>query len=249
MQARRETDLYGPVKALLEGMGFTVKGEVNGCDLVAVRGEDLVIVELKRTFTLDLVLQGVERLRLSEAVYLAVEEPGRSGSSRRWSQVKALCRRLGVGLITVRFRGTGPSATVLLDPEPVRPRAARKRRIALLREFHARSGDRNTGGSTRRPLVTAYREDALRLAAFLQRRGPAPLRAIRSETGVQRAGAILQDDHYRWFERVSRGVYRLSPAGEAALQTYADVVNALAESAAAQQGLPGPGGGAEPPCP
>lgn len=250
MQARRETELYGPVKALLEELGFTVKGEVNGCDLVAVRGDDLVVVELKRTFNLDLVLQGVERLRLTEAVYLAVEEPGRTRGSRRWSQVKALCRRLGVGLITVGLGSSGASATVLLDPEPGRPRAARQQRMRLLREFHSRSGDRNTGGSTRRPLVTAYREDALRLAAFLRSSGPAQVRVIRSETGVQRAGAILQDDHYHWFERVSRGVYRLSSNGEAALQAYADVVAALAEAAAAQHDQPGPGAsGAEPPCP
>lgn len=258
MQARRETDLYGPVKALLEELGFSVKGEVNGCDLVAVRGDELVVVELKRTFNLDLVLQGVERLRLTEAVYLAVEEPARC--HRRWSQVKALCRRLGVGLITVRFEGGDASATVVLDPDASRPRAARKQRIGLLREFHARSGDRNTGGSARRPLVTAYREDALRLAAFLLRSGPAPVRMIRNETGVQRAGAILQDDYYHWFERVRRGVYRLSPAGESALQAYADVVSALAEAAEGQPGPPGPGdrggqgvaacraSGAEPPC-
>ena len=44
-----ESDLYAPVKALLEGQGYVVKGEVRGCDVVAVRGrEPPVIVELKR---------------------------------------------------------------------------------------------------------------------------------------------------------------------------------------------------------
>ncbi|MEW8977205.1 MAG: DUF2161 family putative PD-(D/E)XK-type phosphodiesterase [Symbiobacterium sp.] len=239
MEARRETDLYLPVKRLLEDLGFAVKGEVNGCDLVAVRGEELVVVELKRTFNLDLVLQGVERLRLTDAVYLAVEPPRRACGNRRWSQVKALCQRLGLGLIAVQFTGDRASASVLLDPEPRRPRTARKQRARLLAEFARRSGDRNPGGSTRRPLVTAYREDALRLAACLQRTGPAPVRLIRTETGVQRAARVLQDNHYGWFARVARGVYQLTPAGEAALRAFADVV---ADLSGPPETAPGPSG-------
>ena len=61
-----ETSLYAPVKRFLEGLGFEVKGEVCGCDLVALdRGTPaaLVIGELKLTFTLDLVLQDGFMLR------------------------------------------------------------------------------------------------------------------------------------------------------------------------------------------
>jgi hypothetical protein len=75
-----EADLYAPVKRFLERQGYDVKGEVRGCDLVARRGEEpLVIVELKLRFNLALVLQGVERLALSDAVYLAV--PRRVGTT------------------------------------------------------------------------------------------------------------------------------------------------------------------------
>jgi hypothetical protein len=43
-----ETDLYIPVKRHLEAQGYTVKSEIKGCDVVAVRGDELpVIVELK----------------------------------------------------------------------------------------------------------------------------------------------------------------------------------------------------------
>jgi hypothetical protein len=45
----------------LENLGFEVKGEVCGCDLVALRADEppvVVIGELKLTFNLDLVLQG-----------------------------------------------------------------------------------------------------------------------------------------------------------------------------------------------
>lgn len=38
MSAPRETDLYLPVKAFLEGQGYVVKAEVGAADVVAVRG-------------------------------------------------------------------------------------------------------------------------------------------------------------------------------------------------------------------
>ena len=53
-----ETTLYLPVKRFLENLGFAVKGEVGGCDLVALSGGDppvVVIGELKLTFNLELV--------------------------------------------------------------------------------------------------------------------------------------------------------------------------------------------------
>jgi hypothetical protein len=59
-----ESDLYPPVKRHLESLGFEVKGEVCGCDLVALSdGEPQLVVigELKQSFTLELVLQAVDR--------------------------------------------------------------------------------------------------------------------------------------------------------------------------------------------
>jgi hypothetical protein len=224
---RAERDLYLPVKSLLEGLGFAVRGEVNGCDVAAVRGDDLVIVELKRTVNLDLLLQAVDRLRLTDLVYVAVEAP-RPARSRRWSQVQHLCRRLGLGLIVVHFTGGTPAAAVVFDPEPWRPRPRSRQRAALLREMARRSADYNVGGSARAPLVTAYREDALRIAAYLRDQGQSPVRSIRAATGVQAAGPILQRNYYGWFQRAARGVYQLTPAGEEALRTYAHVVSGWA---------------------
>ncbi len=45
-----ETLLYQPVKAFLEELGFVVKGEIGGCDLLALREGDppvVVVGELK----------------------------------------------------------------------------------------------------------------------------------------------------------------------------------------------------------
>src|SRR5438128_9730982 len=150
-----EAALYRPVKHFLESCGYQVKGEVRGCDLVARCGDEApVIVELKLRFTLALVLQGVDRLAITDWVYLAVPRPPRSarGLSPEAPAVRRLCRRLGLGLIVV---GHGMVA-VLEEPVPYRPRPARQRGLRLIAEFDRRHGDLNIGGSKRAPIVTAY---------------------------------------------------------------------------------------------
>jgi hypothetical protein len=203
-----EVALYAPVKALLEGQGYEVKGEVNGCDIVGTRGADPpVIVELKRTFSLALVHQGIDRLAMTDVVYLAV-----GAWPRRQAEVRRLCRRLGLGLMVV----TEGRADVLEDPLPYRPRRDVRRVGRLLREHQRRVGDPTSGGSARQPIMTAYRQEALRCARLLEA-GPMVLREMRSLADVPHAGAILRDDVYGWFERVERGTYALTPKGLAAV--------------------------------
>jgi hypothetical protein len=208
-----ESDLYAPVKALLEGQGYSVKGEVRGCDVVAVRGsEPPVIVELKRTFGIGLVLQAVNRLALSDAVYLAV-----GAWPKNPRDVKKLCRHLGVGLmIVVKER-----VDILLDPAPYKPRKDTRRVGRLLGEHARRVGDPNRGGSsTRVPLMTAYRQEALRCAGLLAKNGPMKVAALKLAAEAPKAAAILSQDHYGWFERVERGLYGLTPKGRAGLEEH-----------------------------
>jgi hypothetical protein len=224
------------VKALLEGQGYVVKGEVIGCDVVAVRGDEPpLIVELKRTFGLGLVLQGIERLALTDTVYLAV-----GAWPARLAAVRKLCRRVGLGLILVDHG----RAEVLLDPLPYRPRKSRVRTARLLDEHRRRVGDPTAGGSVRTPIMTAYRQEALRCAQLLAT-GPMTLRAMRAGADVPRAGSILQTNVYGWFERVGRGVYALSPSGRAALEHESGATPA--ESSALPPGWTLPPGSTLPP--
>ena len=207
-----ETDLYAPVKALLEGQGYDVKGEVRGCDVVGVRGnEPPVIVELKRSFGLGLVLQGVDRLTMSDSVYIAV-----GAWPKRIREVRKLCRRLGLGLIVV----TGERVEVLLDPVHVTPRKNTRKAGRLLSEHARRVGDPTKGGSTRVPIMTAYRQQALLCAELLARDGPMKVAALKACSAVPNAGKIMLDDVYGWFERVERGVYSITPAGRESLVKF-----------------------------
>ncbi len=211
----RETDLYPPVKAYLEAQGYEVKAEIGACDLMARRGDEPpVIVELKTSFSLALVLQGVARQALFEHVYLAVPLK-KSGWGPRYRDVLALCRRLGLGLLAVRI-DAGAAVEAHLDPGPYQPRRNTARAGRLLREFDRRVGDPNLGGSTRVKRMTAYRQDAIRLARALAD-GPQKPATLAKSLTIPRAGDMLRDDHYGWFERVGRGLYALTPQGRAAL--------------------------------
>jgi hypothetical protein len=208
-----ESDLYAPVKALLEGQGYSVKGEVRGCDVMAVRGDEPpVIVELKRSFGLALVLQGVDRLGVSDAVYLAV-----GTWPRNLREVKKLCRRLGFGLMVV----VEARVDILLDPAPYKPRQDKRRLGRLLGEHARRVGDPIPGGSAMKlPMMTAYRQEALRCAGLLAKNGPMKVAALKLAARAPKAGAILAADHYGWFERVGRGIYGLTPQGRAGLRQF-----------------------------
>jgi hypothetical protein len=228
--AYAEAALYPPVKAFLERQGYEVKGEVRGCDLVARRGgEPPVIVELKLRFNLPLVLQGIDRLALTERVYLAVPRPERHARGGPLAperpEIRKLCRRLGLGLILVGL--TRKTVEVLEEPVPYRPRQAKSRALRLLDEFSRRVGDANVGGAVGVPVVTAYRQDALRCARVLSLYGPMRLGVLRALAGVPRAARILQRNVYGWFDRIERGTYRLTPEGDQALSRFAEAIPAI----------------------
>jgi hypothetical protein len=231
---RRESDLYAPVKFHLEALGYTVRGEVGRCDVVGVSGDSMVAVELKLAFGLPVLYQALQRLPSVDLVYVAVAVPEGRSARRNWdAQVPdavRLCRMLGVGLLSVRDN----NVVVHADPGPFQPRKQPKARVRLLSEFVRRSGDHNLGGTSKRPRVTAYREDALACAAVLAHGGAMKGAAVRDATGVVKASTILRDNVYGWFAKVGRGTFDISLAGRNALEQYADVLAARGASGLAR---------------
>ncbi len=210
----RETDLYPPVKDWLEARGFDVKAEVGAADVMARRDdEDPVIVELKTGFSLTLLQQAVARQSVTDWVYVAVPRwSGRTG----WRTFKGnigLCKRLGVGVLSVRLEDGHVQAHC--DPVEFRPRKSRPRKGALLKEFDRRDGDPNLGG-TRGAVTTAYKQEMLRCAVFLLENGPCKGAEVAKATEVEQATRMMRVDHLGWFQKVSTGVYGLSDAGRMA---------------------------------
>jgi hypothetical protein len=228
----REQDLYDPVKTFLEGQGYHVKAEVGACDVVAVRGDDpTIVVELKSHFNLELVLQAVDRTQLTSHVYVAFADDNGGIWRRQRKRVAKLCRMLGIGVLLVRAgKGGAYTVTAALDPQEYTPRRNAKKRGRMLKEFSERVGDPNTGGVTRTTIMTSYRQDALRLVHALDKDSDQAPAKLRDGTGVIRAAAILQANHYGWFERVRRGIYTLSPKGREAVADSADIIVELTKA-------------------
>jgi hypothetical protein len=211
----RETSLYLPVKRFLESRGFAVKGEICGCDVVALRdGEPPLVVvgELKLGFNLDLVLQGIHRTAACDDIWLAVRLARRG--RERDPRVLKLCRFLGFGLLGVSASGR---VEALVEPGPWRPRRDPRRRLRLVNEHRRRIGDPALGGSSKTPIMTAYRQQALACAASLSQ---GPRRTSEVKTIAPDAPKILLHNVYGWFCRVERGVYALTSAGISALSQW-----------------------------
>jgi hypothetical protein len=248
---RRESELYEPLRRYLEGQGYSVHAEVRNCDLVARRAldgvtggsnpgagrtapaagepgaapEDVIVIELKSGVTLDLMIQAARRKELSDSVYVAVPLEGSRGRIRNLSGVKTLLRRLEIGLMVVRFLRTGTRVEVLAHPRPFTAPVRHRRRIAMVREIDGRYAEFDRAGqSSKEERITAYKQQSLLLAHLLREAGESSPAALKRVSGIDRAGAILSANMYGWFERVRRGVYRLSPDGEVALGNYRHVV-------------------------
>jgi hypothetical protein len=212
-----ETALYLPVKRFLEKLGFTVKGEVGGCDLVALSDGDppvVVIGELKLSFNLELILQAVDRAGAADEVWLAAKMSARGKGRESDARYRNLCRRLGFGMLAVTNTG---DVEIIVKPPTAAPRRDPKKRSRLIAEHRRRKGDPALGGSTRTPIMTAYRQQALACAAALLA-GPRRVRDLKPD--IPDAPKILLYNVYGWFDRAERGIYLLTDAGRAALQRW-----------------------------
>ncbi|MGE7371259.1 DUF2161 domain-containing phosphodiesterase [Neorhizobium sp. NPDC001467] len=217
-----ETALYLPVKTFLEAAGYTVKGEIGGCDLVGLKGEGtkdgdsavVVVCELKLTFNLELLLQAVDRASVSDEVWIAarVSAKGRGRESDR--RYRDLCRRLGIGMLGVSDSG---AVSVIVSSVSPMPRTNPKRRTRLVSEHRRRTGDPALGGSTKVPILTAYRQQALAIASAL---AEGPLRPRDLKDTAANAGSTLRNNYYGWFEKVEKGVYALTDIGREALKRW-----------------------------
>ncbi len=219
---RYERELYAPVRDHLIRQGFTVRGEVGRCDVVAVHNDRLIVVELKRHLSFDLLAQAVERQAYSDHVYLAVPKPVDFKEDKVWRAKLRVLKRLGLGLLLVSKSGEAYLIEEALSPEtPGGLRHSPKKRMSIAKELHNRRTDGNVGGTHRVPLLTAYREAALKLAVLIDTYGPLKPKELREKGGHEKkTTSILNANFYRWFERIEDGRYTITEDGKTALLTY-----------------------------
>jgi len=218
----KEEDLYKPLQIYLEKQGYTVRAEVKDCDLIAVKGDEMSIVELKTRVTTTLLIQAAKRKDICDSVYIAVPLlPGKKSLPNHRGLLQLL-RRLEVGLILVRFMKTKTRVEVLLHPVPFEKRMRRRKQAAILREINGRYGEFNKGGvPSTTEKISAYKQESIKIGFMLKDSGPQSPKNLR-ERGARadKTQGILSKNFYGWFDKQSRGIYQLNQAGEEALDRY-----------------------------
>ncbi len=241
----RETDLYEPVREYLEKLGYQVQGEVDGCDMTAIMGDELVVVELKTSFNLKLLSQAVKRQRVADSVYVAIPKPKGGVRTASWRDMCMLLRRLELGLITVATERKSGLEQVEVHFHPntfdrlKAMRSKKKVRHHIIKESVSRSGQYNTGGTNRTKLITVYREQAIHIVCCMMRHGNMSAAELRKLGTSAKTYNILRDNHYGWFTKVSRGIYSLNDCARDFLDGYPQLVThymkLVQEQEAAQQ--------------
>jgi len=215
----KETDLYAPVKQFLVKDGYCVRGEVAGCDLYAVKDEQIVIVELKLILSIQLIGQAVERQKIADLVYIAVPKPQKfSMRDSKWKRVINILHRLELGLIFVSLSSSTNSfnkISVIHHPTPFNLTLSKsknkEKRKRYLNEFNQRSIDGNIGGCVGVKLMTSYREKAMHVACLLDDYGPMSPSALRKlGADDKKVQSILNKNFYGWFDKVKRGTYSIN---------------------------------------
>jgi len=217
-----ESDLYEPLKLHLEDQGYLVKAEVKSCDVVATRKDEVVALELKKSFNLKLVYQCLERLKYADAVYAVIAAPKEGQLSKSIKQCKNLLSRISIGLILVYLYESGARVQVVLQPNNIPIKKNGRLKKVVLREFNNRSGSYNIGG-TKGEIATAYREAAIHCAVIIEKVGEASPAQIRKIGGPENGGSIMNNNYYGWFDKVRRGIYVNTPVVQEALEQYKDI--------------------------
>lgn len=227
----REEELFKPIKTLFEDMGFSVNAEVKNCDVTASNADGFIVIEIKRSLSVALLAQGIDRQRTGGDVYVAVPKP-KNFTMQKYHDVLCVLKKLELGLILVTVGERFSYAEIALDPMPYNGvRIYSNRRKALLTEIAERKHDINVGGVNKRKVATAYTEKAVHIACLLEKHGMlTPKQLKEMGTDSVKTARILSSNFYGWFKKSDDGKYCLSDNWNDSLYTelikyYRELVN------------------------
>ncbi|MFA9397025.1 MAG: DUF2161 family putative PD-(D/E)XK-type phosphodiesterase [Clostridiaceae bacterium] len=225
----KECDLYLPIKNYLVENEYVVKGEVKSCDIAAIRGDELIIIELKKSLNMNLIIQGTLRQKIAESVYIAIPHPKESINSKKWKDIIYLLKRLELGLITVPFIDGQPMEgriNIILHPKFNDRRKTinrnKKKKLAIIKEINNRNMD-TKGGVTRVKILTAYRETSIYIACCLLHYNSLSPKQLKEIGTGDKTSSILNKNYYNWFDKVERGIYKLSETGINEIDNFPEV--------------------------
>ncbi len=219
----KESDLFEPIKKYLEASGYKVRAEVKNCDITATKDDELIIIELKLSATLQLFIQATDRQRITDSVYIAIPKSS-TRSKKHWKGIRHILRRLELGLIFVDVDNPVNPVEIVFHPIQFQRKKISKRRKAILKEVENRSDNLNVGGSNKRKIVTAYRENAIQIAVYLKEIGATTPKKLREYNSGKKTLSILYSNFYGWFQRVDHGLYEITVKGKQELKKFPGLV-------------------------
>jgi hypothetical protein len=104
----KESDPYLPLKKFLEKQNYEVKGEVYNCDVPVIKkiaaSENTLqptIIELKSSLNLAIILDAVDRLKLSPKIYIGAPNSCGALKKKKRKRTTMLLKMLGLGLVAI----------------------------------------------------------------------------------------------------------------------------------------------------
>ncbi|HBT59926.1 MAG TPA: hypothetical protein DEA45_03770 [Acholeplasmataceae bacterium] len=220
----KETDLYEPCQVLLEDQGFEVKAEVGSCDIMAIKDDYVVIIELKLSISLKLIYQAIDRQKFADKVYVCLPKKATTSNRSSLKSFILLLKRLEIGLIVVD-EGVAEVRLETFGFDFKKSIAqAKKKKVKLLNEFALRKTNQNVGGTNGKKM-TAYKEKVIEIAKYLEEFGDKSPKYIINYTGIKETPGMLRKNYYGWFLNPRRGSYTLSELGKKDLDSMTKEIN------------------------
>ncbi|MGN1318201.1 MAG: DUF2161 family putative PD-(D/E)XK-type phosphodiesterase [Lachnospirales bacterium] len=202
---KSETELYFPINDYFTKLGFKVDAEVKDCDIVAIKDNTVVICELKRGFTIELIYQLVQRKKLTPYVYAVIPRP-KNLRSKSFTKKLDILKALDCGLMVVL--NSTKRVDIILEPRGEDTSKNKLMRKGVEKEAAIRKTKLNLGGQSKRKIVTAHKESLIATICYIEKYGEINTRKCKDNIKN-----ILQRNHYGYFIRLRNGVYTVNEEG------------------------------------
>ncbi len=221
----KEYEMFPMIKNYFESMGYKVNAEVKDCDVTAVRGEELVIVEMKTSLNITVLYQALERKKITPNVYIAVPKP-KKNFRKSIQKMKDLLGKLQMGLLIIDMVNKACVAYI----EPTVDKSQRENKVKkakVVKEISRREVDENMGGVTKTKILTAHKELGIALCVVIQKEGVVTSKTLREKYDFDKdVNKYLYTNFYRWYRKVGTATYELSTEGKLQL-TNPEYINAV----------------------
>ncbi len=221
----KEYEMFPMIKSYFESMGYKVNAEVKDCDVTAVRGDELVVVEMKTSLNITVLYQALERKKVTPLVYIAVPKP-KKNYRKSILKMKNLLNKLQMGLLIIDVVN-GACVSFLEPEEDKSQRQNNVKKAKIVKEISRREVDENLGGVNKTKILTAHKELGIALCVVIEKEGVVTSKVLRDRYGFDKdVNTYLHRNFHRWFKKVATATYELSTEGKKLLENQ-DYKNAV----------------------